>query len=83
MFKDTYKMEIVRDAAGLPTGVSNVEKLSIGSGTIAGVSSIASEDVAVIGIGRTLGVLGLAYAASVGTNYLLTGELHVNPASVK
>lgn len=83
MFKDTYKMKIVRDAAGLPTGVSNVEKLSIGSGVIAGLSSVASEDVAVIGIGRTLATIGLTYAAAVGTNYLLTGGFHVNPASVK
>jgi hypothetical protein len=78
MFGQTKKIVITSADTGDTAVVSDV---SVGEGAMGAITSLISGDTAYVGLGATLGHLGMAYGAGLLVNYKLTGGFHINPLS--
>lgn len=81
MFGNTFSFDLTRDAAGVPTGVANVKEETLISGVLAGVTSQLDDDKVVVGMGRTLATVGVAYGSAQFARKQLTGQFTLNPWS--
>lgn len=81
MFGKTYSLTLTRDAAGKPTGVSNVAEENVLMGAVKAVASTFTKDDVVVGAGRTLADAVKIAAPAYGVNRALTGAWHFNPLS--
>jgi len=79
MFGSTQKVKLTLDADGMATAVASSTTEGIFAGAISHLLTHLTEDEVVIGAGRSVGAVGIVYAASAFTNYRLTGKFNINP----
>lgn len=80
MFGKSLKFTAVKAADNTYTATVEERTTLQGLGDFA--TSLVDDNVAVSGLGRTVGVAGLAYLSAVGTNRVLTGSWNVNPLRI-
>lgn len=81
MFGKSLKITAVKAADG-NSYTATVEERTAFQGVGDFITSLVDDEVAVSGLGRTIGVAGLAYLSAVGTNRVLTGSWNVNPMQI-
>lgn len=82
MFGQTYSAKLTFDATtGLPSGVTEAKKEDLIAGVLKGITSHASKDVVVVGLGRTLAATAVAYGSANFAAKQKTGAFQMNPWS--
>lgn len=80
MFDSTVVTKLGFDATtGLATSIVSSEKKAIVPGVLAFLTSSLSKDTVVTGQGRTIGLLGTAYAVAQITRKKHVGSYAINP----